>query len=77
MEEFKIVQVVDTTDMVDFINRKKKLHQRLILGELEIILGAESDTYRTVRKLILDHTNELSRAIVRTIFGDDFEGYIK
>jgi hypothetical protein len=74
MEEFKIIQRVETIDLIDFINRKKKLHQRLLLSELENILDTGSDDYKLIRKIVLDHTNEFSRSVVRTIFGDDFEG---
>jgi hypothetical protein len=77
MEEFSIVQKVETVNLVDFINRKKKLHQRLILSELESLDINDPEYATKRRKVILDHTNEFSRSVVRTIFGDSFEGYVK
>jgi len=75
--EFKMVQNVETVDLIQFINRKKKLHQRLLLNALEEALDVGSPEYKFLRKIILDNTNDFSRSVVRTIFGDSFEGLIK
>lgn len=75
--ETKVVQSVDVLDLISFINRKKKLHQKLMLDTIEQVMDLNTDEYKIVRKAILDHTNEYSRSVVTAIFGDTFEGYIK
>lgn len=75
--ELRIIQNVETVDLINFINRKKKLHQRKLLEELEKYMAVDSEEYKAFRKAILDNTSDFSRSVVRTIFGDTFEGYIK
>lgn len=72
-----MIEQVDTVALIGFINRKKKLHQKLLLDGIEQLLGTDHPKYLEIRKLILDNTSDFSRAVVRTIFGDDYEGYIK
>lgn len=74
MEEFKVVQNVEITDLVGFIRRKGKLHQKLILDAVEEVLGRDTPEYTKLRKIVLDNTNDFSRSVVKAIFGDDFEG---
>ncbi len=73
----KVVQNVEAIDLISFINRKKKLHQKILLDQIEQVLDVTSDEYKIIRKAILDNTNDYSRSVVRVIFGDAFEGYIK
>ncbi len=77
MEELQVTQSLQVFDVINFINRKKKLHQRLILNGIEEQLGKDSEEYAIIRKLVLDNTNEVAREIVKIIFGDAFEGIIK
>jgi hypothetical protein len=76
-ENVRITQNLEVFDMINFINQKKRLHQKLTLNGIEEVLDKDSEEYRIVRKLVLDNTNELARSIVRAIFGDTFEGIIK
>ncbi len=75
--DVSITQNVEALDLVKQINYKKKLYQRLVLNNLEEILGKESEEFKQIRKLFLDSTNDFSRSIVKAIFGDSFEGYIR
>jgi hypothetical protein len=77
MEDMKVVQSVEVIDLINFINRKKKLHQKMLLDSVELVLDTNTEEYKTIRKAILDNTNDFSRSVVRVIFGDTFEGYIK
>lgn len=77
MEELKITQNLEIFDIVYFINKKKRLHQKLLLDGIEMYMDKDSNEYKAIRKLVLDNTNELIRSIVRTVLGDTFEGLIK
>lgn len=72
--EVSIVQNVEVIDLISFIRRKGRLHQKLVLDGLEEELGAGTPGYSRMRKLVLDNTNDYMRSIVKAIFGDDFEG---
>ena len=76
-QQLRIVQNVEVTDLVRFINKKNQVHQRVLLDAIEEILGKDSDEFRKIRKLVLDNTNDFSRSVVKVIFGDTFEGIIK
>lgn len=70
------IQAVDLLDMVELIGRKKRVHQRVILNELEQLIP-DRDTFLKVRKVILDHTNDYTRTLVKELFGDSFEDNVK
>ncbi len=64
------IQGLDILDVQDFITKKNKKFQAILLSDLEDILDPDSDSYKQVRKLILDSFNNYTRSIFRVIFGD-------
>lgn len=64
-----IIKGLDATSMVASISFLNKKMQASLLGRLEELIKDE-DTYREVRKLILDITNDFTREVVRNIIGD-------
>jgi hypothetical protein len=75
--DIRFVQNIEVVDIIEFINRKKRLHQKLMLNGIEEVLGKDTVEYQKARKVILDNSNDFARSIVRSIFGDSFEGVIK
>ncbi len=73
----QIIQGLDLIDIIKFIYHKNKVFQRVLLDDVESVLGKDSEEYKQIRKLILDSYNNYTRSIVRAIFGSDFEGIIK
>ena len=65
-----IVQGLDLTEVIGFINRKNKRYQAMSLQELETIISKDSEEFSQIRKLFLDGFNDYTRAILRIIFGD-------
>lgn len=65
-----IVQELNTIELVRSISRKNKKLQAILLQHLELYMDKNSPEYEEYRKVILDETNNLTRAIVRAIFGD-------
>ena len=65
-----IFQGFDVMDLVGFIGKLTKRYQANLLAEIEEAMDMESDEYKQVRKLVLDSTNNFSRAVVKSIFGD-------
>jgi hypothetical protein len=65
-----IVQEVNTTLLVSSISRKNKKMQAILLQNLELYMDKSSPEYEEFRKVILDESNNLTRAIIRSIFGD-------
>lgn len=68
--EGNLVQEVNTTMLVSSISKKNKKLQAILLQRLELIVDKNSPEYEEYRKVILDETNNLTRAIVRQIFGN-------
>lgn len=75
-EEFRLkptgvfFQGFDVMDTVGYIGKITKRYQANLLAEIEGVISPDSDDYRTIRKLVLDSTNNFSRAVVKSIFGD-------
>jgi replication-associated recombination protein RarA len=65
-----IIQGIDLLDLIDYITRKNKKSQAIVLSQLEEILGRDSKEYSKVRKIFLDTMNDYHRSILTTIFGD-------
>jgi hypothetical protein len=66
-----IIQGFDLMDMVGNIHIKTKKHQATLLAKIEpLITDVQSPFYQSLRKIILDSTNDFTREIVRDIFGD-------
>lgn len=74
--EGKYIQSMSVLSMISMIKKRAKLHQKLVLNGLEEIMGADTEEFKTARKLVLDNTNDFVRSIIKYIFGDDFEGPI-
>jgi hypothetical protein len=66
----KVIQEMDTLELVRSIGRKNKKMQAILLQKLETLVDKDSKEYEEMRKVILDESNNYSRAIVRIIFGD-------
>lgn len=65
---------LDLVDITVAIKRRQGRYLALMLNELEELLQADAETYQLVRKLILDHFNDYTRAIFRILLGDEVEG---
>ena len=66
----KVIQEMDILELVRSIGRKNKKMQAILLQSLEKLVDKDSKEYEEMRKVILDESNNYSRAIVRIIFGD-------
>lgn len=64
-----IFQEVDVLDVIRSIGTKSKVSQAKILQKLETVI-TDPDEYAEVRKFILDELNGLTRAFVKTTFGN-------
>lgn len=69
----EIFKEVDVEDLVGFIDKKGKIFQRVLLDGLEDILKDNPEKFLQVRKLVLDSLNNYKRAILKIVFGHDFE----
>jgi len=66
-----VIQGLDVLDVTKFISRTNKKYQATLLANIEQVLtGDQNDHYAEIRKLVLDSTNNFTRTIVKTIFGD-------
>lgn len=63
------IKGLDVTSMVEAINRIKNKTQAAILSQLETEITDE-EKFKSIRKLVLDKTNDFVREIVRTLIGD-------
>jgi hypothetical protein len=70
MNEDKVIQEMDTLELVRTIGRKNKKMQAILLQKLEEYVDKSSPDYEDMRKTILDESNNFARSIVRLIFGD-------
>jgi len=67
-----VIQGVDILDYIRAIDKENKKFQAITLQNLEELLE-DKETYRLARKIVLDSFNSYTRAVIREIFGDDFE----
>ncbi len=65
-----IMQGFDILDVTAFIGRLNKRYQAVLLSNIEDVLSKSHKDYPQIRKLILDSTNNFSRAVVNEIFGE-------
>ena len=65
-----LLEGFDVMDTVRFISRTMKKHQALLLESIENVIPSQDPLYSVIRKHILDHTNNMSRDIIKNIFGD-------
>lgn len=65
-----LIQGFDIFDIVGYLHRTNKKYQATLLSNVEGVIDRDSQEYETVRKMILDSTNNYVRAIVTAIFGD-------
>lgn len=72
----KIIQEVDLLEVINFINKKVKISQRVFLNRMEEVI-TDRQQYTEMRKLFLDFSNNLARSVLNAILGKGFEGYIK
>ncbi len=60
----------DVMDLVGFISKLTKRYQANLLADIETSTDISQEDYKVIRKLVLDSTNNFSRSLVKTIFGD-------
>jgi hypothetical protein len=68
-----IIEALDIHDITLFISKKNRKYQAILLHDIEEAMGKDNEEYPAVRKLVLDAFNNYTRAIMRIIFGNDFE----
>ncbi len=68
-----VIQGLDLLDVVEFVSKKNKKYQAILLQDIEEVLGRDSEEYLAIRKLILDSLNNYTRSVLRVIFGNDFD----
>ena len=67
-----VIQGVDILDYIHNIDKENKKFQAITLQNLEELIP-NKDVYKQARKIVLDSFNSYTRAVIRDIFGDDFE----
>jgi hypothetical protein len=77
MDKGRLIQGMDIIEYITNLLQKNRKYQAIMLQEIENILGRDSEEFSQVRKIILDKSNDYTRSILKSIFGTDFEGYIK
>ena len=65
-----IIQEIEPFDLIRKIGRRTKQYQAVVLQELEKIYDKDSQEFKAARKVLLDESSNLSRNIVRDVFGD-------
>jgi len=68
------VNGLDMIDVLSAIKRRQGRYLALLLKDMEEVLDTDSDGYKLVRKLVLDHFNDYTRSIFRILIGDEIEG---
>ena len=74
--QYVILQAIEDSfaqDLTDFVRNNPNISRAELLKYKE----TNNTKYKEIRKLILDWSNEYTRAIYRTIFGTDFEGNLR
>lgn len=64
---------LDYTSTYILTEKVKKKFLAIILNEIQELISDE-ETYKQVRKIILDNVNELTRTWLRNTFTGDIEG---
>lgn len=65
----KFFQEVDVIRLIQIIGKKNKVTQARILQRLEESIH-DPEEYAEIRKFVLDEINSLTRAFVKSTFGD-------
>ena len=65
-----VVQGLDLIDITDFIERKNKKFQAILLTEIEEVIDPNSPEFKIIRKQVLDSYNNYTRSLVRSLFGE-------
>ena len=63
-----IVEGIDLEQVTQSFNISTKRVQAKLLSDLELLL--DESTFRTVRKLTLDATNDIKREVIKELFGE-------
>lgn len=72
-----ILEQFDIEEFLGFMKRRKNIHIRMALEQIEMIFPASSKEYKKIRKIFLDTFNDYTRSNLSMIFGEDFEGKIE
>ena len=65
-----VIQGLDLIDIISIVDKKKRKYLALMLQDLEGVLGADSEEFKNVRKIVLDNVNSYTRSLVRALLGD-------
>lgn len=61
----------------DELDDWKRNHPSSSFSEIEQFKELNKTKFKRVRKIFLDWSNEYTRSVLKTIFGNDFEGNLK
>lgn len=64
------LQGFDAVDVVKYIGKLTRRYQKNLMNDIETVLPPGSKEHDEIRKFVLDSTNNFSRSIVRSIFGN-------
>ena len=70
MSSGKVIQELDVLEIIRTIGKKNKRLQAILLQDIEKMVDKDSPEFEALRKSILDETNNYTRGVIRTIFGD-------
>ena len=65
-----VIQGLDLIDIISIVDKKKRKYLALMLQDLEGVLGADSEEFKSVRKIVLDNVNSYTRSLIRALLGD-------
>lgn len=65
-----VIRGIDVVSLISSIRKLNKVNQAKMLSELEAVIGKDSKQFSQIRKILLDGTNDYTRSVVKTIFGD-------
>ncbi len=64
------IEGLDLIDAINFIHKRNKKYQAILLSDIEDILGKDSEEFQIIRKLVLDSYNDFTRSLIRLLFGN-------
>ena len=64
------IEGLDLIDVVNFIHKRNKKYQAILLADIEEVLGKNSQEFNLIRKLVLDSYNDYTRSLIRLLFGN-------
>jgi hypothetical protein len=65
-----VIEGLDLVEITKIVDSKSRKYQKMLLFDIEEIIDSNSEEYKLIRKAVLDHFNDYTRAIVGKLFGD-------